>query len=80
LSPRDRLTHNSLVDSLMKNYHLECRPLLCQFEIEIAEEFSDDNLLELLSGNKADVAVSGNLSIANSTKVTRVRVETTDDE
>lgn len=63
----------------MKNYPLECRPLLCQFEIEIAE-FSDDNLLELLSGNKADVAVSGNLSIANSTKVTRVRVETTDDE
>jgi len=64
----------------MKNYPLECRPLLCQFEIEIAEEFSDDNLLELHSGNKADVAVSGNLSIANSTKVTRVRVETTDDE
>jgi hypothetical protein len=64
----------------MKNYPLECRPLLSQFEIEIAEEFSDDNLLELVSGNKANVAVSGNLSIANSTKVTRVRVETTDDE
>src|ERR1051325_3766242 len=50
-----------------------------QFEIEIPEEFSNDNLLELPPGNKADVSVSGHLSIANSTKATRVRVETTDD-
>ena len=64
----------------MKNYPLECRPLLCQFEIEIAEEFSDDSLLGQLPSNKADMAVTGQLSIANSTKVTRVRVETTDDE
>jgi hypothetical protein len=64
----------------MKKHNLECRPLLCQFEIEIPEEVSDGNVLTVRSDNNADVTVTRSLSIANSTKVTRVRVETTDDE
>ena len=68
------------MDSHMKDIQLACRPLLCQFEIEILEDFSPDNLLELGCCTTADVAVTGHLSIANSTKATRVRVETTDDE
>ncbi len=58
------------------NARSEIRPFLCQFEIEIVQQLPSHSLIDEIGGDASRV----NATLLGSTKLTRVRDETTDDE